>query len=103
MPQVHAPLPTHHLEDEINRTLSHQTGIPVSAVEHLRAEFRKLGRNPMDAAIELLALENGYDEDRVKVSGISIILFIYFSISTNYTFHMCGDWTVSVRRKQISE
>ena len=67
---VHPPLPTHHLEDEINRNLATQTGFPIQSVEFLRREFKKLGRNPCDASIELLAIENGFDEQKVKVGAL---------------------------------
>jgi hypothetical protein len=82
---VHPPLPTHHLEDEINRNLSVQTGFSVSTVEYLRQEFKKLGRNPCDASIELLAIENGFDEHKVKVRWLTILyvtVVVLFSIYT---------------------
>ena len=33
----------------------------------LRQEFKKFGRNPLESTLEILAIENGYDEQKVKV------------------------------------
>lgn len=59
------------VDDQVNRYLASQVGLNVNQVEFLRGEFRKFGRNPLAASLEILAIENNFDEDKVKVSTIS--------------------------------
>ncbi len=55
------------VEEEMNKRLSAQTGFSLAQVEFLRGEFRKFGRNPHESYLEILAIENSMDEERVKV------------------------------------
>uniref|UniRef100_A0A5S6QUL6 Homeobox domain-containing protein n=1 Tax=Trichuris muris TaxID=70415 RepID=A0A5S6QUL6_TRIMR len=52
--------------DQVNRYLAAQTGLTVQQVRFLRAEFEKQGRNPMPEMLEILAVENGFEETQVK-------------------------------------
>uniref|UniRef100_A0A914UKW0 Uncharacterized protein n=1 Tax=Plectus sambesii TaxID=2011161 RepID=A0A914UKW0_9BILA len=54
------------MDQQITRELAAQTGISYDLVHFLRDEFKKFGRNPLDSSIEILAIENGLDEDAVK-------------------------------------
>jgi len=54
------------VDDQVNRYLAGEVGLSVPQVEFLRSEFRKFGRNPLAATLEILAIENNYDEDKVK-------------------------------------
>uniref|UniRef100_A0A915HSD8 Uncharacterized protein n=1 Tax=Romanomermis culicivorax TaxID=13658 RepID=A0A915HSD8_ROMCU len=53
-------------DDQINRALAAQVGLSVPEVEFLRNEFRKFGRNPLQASLEILAIENNFSEEKVK-------------------------------------
>ena len=55
-----------HLDEQINRMLAGQVGMNIDEVAFLRKEFVKYGRNPLVASVEILAIENGFDEERVK-------------------------------------
>lgn len=62
------------MDQQITRELAAQTGISFDLVQFLRDEFKKIGRNPLDSSIEILAIENGLNEDAVKVSVLSLSL-----------------------------
>ncbi|KFD48181.1 hypothetical protein M514_10967 [Trichuris suis] len=62
--------------DQVNRYLAAQTGLTVQQVRFLRAEFDKQGRNPMPEVLEILAVENGFEETQVKVKQ-------FFTIALN--------------------
>ncbi|KRZ90443.1 hypothetical protein T08_11444 [Trichinella sp. T8] len=53
-------------DDQVNRCLASQTGLTLRQVEFLRREFSKHGRNPMPEMLEILAVENGFEENKVK-------------------------------------
>ncbi|KRZ17755.1 hypothetical protein T11_3095 [Trichinella zimbabwensis] len=54
-------------DDQVNRCLASQTGLTLRQVEFLRREFSKHGRNPMPEMLEILAVENGFEENKVKM------------------------------------
>ncbi|KRY37365.1 hypothetical protein T01_12391 [Trichinella spiralis] len=54
-------------DDQVNRCLASQTGLTLRQVEFLRREFSKHGRNPMPEMLEILAVENGFEENKVKL------------------------------------
>lgn len=47
---------------EENGKFAAEVGLEVAEVALLRSEFARLGRNPTESDIEILALENGVDE-----------------------------------------
>lgn len=59
------------MDHQITQELAAQTGISYDLVHFLRDEFKKFGRNPLDSSIEILAIENGLNEEAVKVSFLN--------------------------------
>lgn len=55
------------VDDPMNYYLANQVGLTPQQVAYLRQEFQKFGRNPLDATLEILAIENSFDERKVKV------------------------------------
>jgi len=53
-------------DEQFNYSLAKEVGLTPHQVAHLRQEFKKFGRNPLDASLEILAIENSYDERKVK-------------------------------------
>ncbi|OUC43141.1 hypothetical protein D917_09966 [Trichinella nativa] len=68
-------------DDQVNRCLASQTGLTLRQVEFLRREFSKHGRNPMPEMLEILAVENGFEENKVKVRDFFFIFLFFFQIN----------------------
>ncbi|VDP18243.1 unnamed protein product [Soboliphyme baturini] len=55
-------------EEQLNRYMAVKVGLTPAQVKFLRNEFKKYGRNPLPSSLEIIAIENGFDENKVKVS-----------------------------------
>jgi len=53
-------------QDQLDYSFASQVGLTPQQVAQLRQEFKKFGRNPLDASLEILAIENSFDERKVK-------------------------------------
>jgi len=54
------------IEDQVNHHFASLLGFTPQQVAVLRQEFKKFGRNPFGSELEILAIEHGYDEQKVK-------------------------------------
>lgn len=64
------------VEDQVNHQFATQLGFTPQQIAKLRQEFKKFGRNPLGSELEILAIENGIDEQKVKVCERGAILVL---------------------------
>jgi len=52
--------------ERVDHFLAQQLDLKPEIVTSLRHEFSRFGRNPMEEQLEILAIENGIDEMKIK-------------------------------------